>query len=572
MADTDPHAGIDMGDAALGAALSNATAAGILCETCEVADFYTETQRAIFRAIVMLRQVGGTPDERVVADALPAHCNYILGLPGLCPAATNVRTYIERLKKHRWHRNLKAAAQKLVDISGNGAQPETLTAWYQEAGPLFAGPARPSAKPAVAERSWPQPLGEAAYHGPLGGLVKAWAPHNEADPAALLVTVLAGWGSVVGPGPHHFVGDDRHPARLFACVVGRSSAARKGMSAGPPLAVLIEIDPEWAEHCRASGLSSGEGLIYRVRNPKWESKGAGKEPKMTDPGVADKRLLVQEAEFARVFTVMARKDNTLSAIIRDLYDTGSAAVMTKGPHDRTTNAHVCVVAHITAEELQRALSNVDAGNGFANRFLWVCAERQKPLPFGGMAARAELEPHIHALQGAAGHIGAGELDGDIPWAEDAKPLWIARYEGLMPDVPGILGKAIARGQPQVLRIALLYALADCCREIRRVHLEAALEVWRYCAESARYIFGEKTGDRTADRILDAIRCSGSLNRTQINVLFAGNKTKAEIDRALQCLESAGRIKRATPAEGAGRPAEVWQTCAGPDADAKGKDV
>ena len=56
------------------------------------------------------------------------------------------------------------------------------------------------------------------------------------------------------------------------------------MSAGPPLAVLIKIDPEWAEHCRASGLSSGEGLIYRVRNPKWESKGAGKEPKMTDPG------------------------------------------------------------------------------------------------------------------------------------------------------------------------------------------------------------------------------------------------------------------------------------------------
>ena len=49
---------------------------------------------------------------------------------------------------------------------------------------------------------------------------------------------------------------------------------------------------------------------------------------------------------------MARKDNTLSAIIRDLYDTASAAVMTKGPHDRTTGAHVCVVAHITAEELQ----------------------------------------------------------------------------------------------------------------------------------------------------------------------------------------------------------------------------
>jgi hypothetical protein len=411
-----------------------------------------------------------------------------------------------------------------------------------------------------ANPAWPKTLGEAAYHGPLGGLVKAWTPHNEADPAALLVTLLVGWGSLVSARPYHCVGDDRHPARLFACVVGRSSAARKGMSSGPPLAALSEVDPEWADGCLAGGLSTGEGLIYRVRNPKWESKDKKQDPVLTDAGVTDKRLLVQEAEFARVFTVMARKDNTLSAIIRDLYDTGSAAVMTKGTHDRTTGAHVCLVAHITAEELQRALSDVDAANGFANRFLWVCAERQKQLPFGGKADRAELEPHIHALQDAAGHIHAGELDGDVPWGEDAKPLWVARYEGLMPDVPGLLGKIVARGQPQVLRIALLYALADGCREIRFVHLEAALEVWRYCSESARYIFGDRTGDRIADRILDAIRHSSQLNRTQINALFAGNKTKVQIDDALESLASAGLIRRATPEAGAGRPPEVWQAC------------
>jgi predicted ArsR family transcriptional regulator len=84
----------------------------------------------------------------------------------------------------------------------------------------------------------------------------------------------------------------------------------------------------------------------------------------------------------------------------------------------------------------------------------------------------------------------------------------------------------------------------------------------------RYIFGEKTGDRIADRIQDAIRGSGQLNRTQISALFAGNKTKAEIDRALQSLQSARLIRRAAPPEGAGRPAEVWQVCAGPDAGGK----
>lgn len=37
---------------------------------------------------------------------------------------------------------------------------------------------------------WPEPLGEAAYHGPVGDLVQAIEPHSEADPAALLVQAL----------------------------------------------------------------------------------------------------------------------------------------------------------------------------------------------------------------------------------------------------------------------------------------------------------------------------------------------------------------------------------------------
>ena len=233
----------------------------------------------------------------------------------------------------------------------------------------------PAGTPSTAGPSWPEPLGEAAYHGPLGGLLRAWEPHNEADPAAMLVTMLIGWGSIVGCAPFHAAGQDNHPARLFACVVGNSAAARKGMSLGPPMAALKEIDPQWADGCLASGLSSGEGLIYRVRNPKWRAA-RGKQA-LEDPGVTDKRLFVREAEFARVLTVMGRESNTLSTIIRDLYDTGDAAVMTKGLSDNTHGAHVCLIAHITREELQRAMGDVEAVNGFANRFLWVCARRSR---------------------------------------------------------------------------------------------------------------------------------------------------------------------------------------------------
>jgi hypothetical protein len=409
---------------------------------------------------------------------------------------------------------------------------------------------------APAEADWPAPLGEAAYHGPIGGLVKAWEPHNEADPAAMLVTTLAGFGSVCGCGPHCAVGDDWHPARLFVLIVGESANARKGMSAGPPRAALRCIDPEWAETCLADGLSTGEGLIHRVRNPMWE-KEPDKEARCTDPGVTDKRLFVVEGELARMFAAMTREGSTLSQVIRALYDSGTAASMTRQPYS-TTGAHVSIVGHITQEELRQKLTDTDAASGFANRFLFVCARRQRLLPFGGRADPDELEPHIHALQRAAGLIGAGEFDGEIPWAPDALPLWEEVYGGLAPEVPGMAGKILGRGHPQVLRIALTYALADYAYTIKRVHLEAALELWRYCAESARHLFGERSGSTTADRIAAALG-HGDLTRTQVSDLFDRHKTKAELDAALTLLEAMGRAHTIAIDPGGGRPAETWRT-------------
>ena len=48
--------------------------------------------------------------------------------------------------------------------------------------------------------------------------------------------------------------------------------------------------------------------------------------------------------------------------------------------------------------------------------------------------------------------------------------------------------------------------------ICRAHLEAALEVWRYCAQSAAYIFGRRTGDPVADEILAELRKRAQFHR------------------------------------------------------------
>jgi hypothetical protein len=425
-------------------------------------------------------------------------------------------------------------------------------------------PASPVADDVQAEPAerWPAPLGEAAYHGPIGALVKLWTPVNEADPAAMLVTMLAGFGNVCGAKCYVPVGDDRHPPRLFGLIVGKSANSRKGMSAGPPMAALELIDPDWYEHCVASGLSTGEGLIHRVRNPVVELKKDGSTT-TTDAGTTDKRLFVKEGELAKMFAVMMREGNTLSSTIRDLYDTGKSEVITRTTPYSTSGAHVSLLGHITREELAAKLSDTDAASGFANRWVFVCAERQRLLPFGGKASATALEPHINALRQAAEAATDGFAEGPFSWSVEAREVWLKVYEGLTSNAPGMAGNLLNRGPAQVLRMAMVYTLADSAAEIGRVHLEAALEVWRYCAASVNYLFGGRTGSSMADRIATALE-DGDKTKTEIRDLFQRHRSAAEVDAALSLLESMGRAHQVEGVGGPGRPAETWRSGRAPE--------
>ena len=59
--------------------------------------------------------------------------------------------------------------------------------------------------------NWPAPLRQAAYHGVIGDMVRALAPHTEADPAALLVQILVMFGSVIGRGAYLRCGGRHSP-------------------------------------------------------------------------------------------------------------------------------------------------------------------------------------------------------------------------------------------------------------------------------------------------------------------------------------------------------------------------
>jgi hypothetical protein len=230
---------------------------------------------------------------------------------------------------------------------------------------------------------------EEAFIGLPGDIVRLIEPHTESDSAGLLLSCHVLFGNCVGRGPYYLVESTEHGPNLFVLKVGDSAKARKGTGEDRVLSFFRHVDEDWARKRRHTGLSSGEGVIWEVRNPvtKLVKEGKGANATMVeetvDAGVDDKRLLIVESEFAGVLRVMQREGNILSRVLRDAWDRGDLASMTKNSPARADGACISVIGHITAAELRECLDRTEMANGFGNRFLFACARRSKLLPFGG---------------------------------------------------------------------------------------------------------------------------------------------------------------------------------------------
>jgi len=391
---------------------------------------------------------------------------------------------------------------------------------------------------------WPATPGEAAFHGPAGEFVLRTEPHSEAHPMALLAQFLVAFGAACGRGAHYQVEADRHYPNEFCVLVGPSSKGRKGSSWGHVRRVLDEADQAFAGRCLASGLSSGEGLIAQVRDQLDETDA---------DATADKRRLVIEPEFAQVLKVLSREGNTLSPIVRQAWDGDALQTMVRNNPLRASAAHIAVIGHITKDE--RYLTATELANGFANRFLLLAVDRSKLLPFGSAIDDAQLTELADTVRRALRFAAA---DRPLAFDQPARDRWVAAYAELSAAAPGLAGAATARAEAHVVRLALIYALLDCSQSIGLQHLEAGLAVWRYSADSARWIFGDSLGDPTADDIWAAAKDRpAGLTRTEVSDMFSRNKKRREIDRALCVLEDAGRLRRETHQPERGRHAEVW---------------
>jgi hypothetical protein len=383
--------------------------------------------------------------------------------------------------------------------------------------------------------AWPT-LDDKALYGLVGEVVETLAPHTEADPAGLLFDFAVAFGNVLGSGPHAIADAALHPARLNAVLVGETAKARKGTTRANVGAVLDRADTAWASERIRSGVGSGEGVIAAV-----------------DEG--DRRLLIVEPEFARLLQVAERSGSIVSPIIRDAWDTGRLSTITKANPLRVNGAHVSVLGHITVEELRRRLTETEMANGFANRFLFVCVRRTKLLPSGGSLPpreQAELTTLIRERLDAARTLGL------IRRSAAAEERWAELYVQMADDDPGgLVGHITARAEAQTLRLSVFYALADGCPLVEVEHLDAAYAAWKYCRDSAAYVFGDTLGDEIADRLLAALREAGAtgLDLTEQYNLFGRHVSRARIAAARELLEGM-RLVRTTAEETGGRPRAV----------------
>ncbi len=411
---------------------------------------------------------------------------------------------------------------------------------------------------AKSEPEWPSPMAPEAFQGLAGDVVRLIEPHSEADPVALLLNFMTAFGNVIGDTAHFRAEADRHPGRLFVNVVGETSKGRKGASWGHIRRLFEMVCPEWKGE--RTGLTSGEGLIWEVRDPIEKDEPVRDKNKkiveyqtvISDSGVDDKRILDIEPEFVSVLRVMARTGNTLSAIIRSAWDTGVLRTMVKNNPATATGAHVSIIGHITKDELLRYLDSTEAANGLANRFLWACVKRSKLLPEGGNLTTADLEPLVGYVQRA---VAAASTRKEMKRDPAARVLWADVYPKLSEGLPGMLGAVTGRAEAQTMRLALIYALLDCSGVIYERHLMSALAVWDYCFASARYIFGKALGDSIADEIARLVKDKPQgVTRNEIYLHFGKHESRERLGSAIDRLQELGQVRTATETTG-GRPVE-----------------
>lgn len=387
----------------------------------------------------------------------------------------------------------------------------------------------------------------AMYAGVLGDITAASAPTTEADPVGIYASLLAGVGVFIGPGPYVRVGNTRHPLLIWPLLLGRTGSGRKGEATGTAEIFLRKAAPDSIDTRTVTGLSSGEGLIERIRDNDDEGHDG-----------SDKRLLVVEPEFTSVMARSKREGSTLAAVQRQAWDGRALSVLNR-QQLRASGSHIAIIGHITPQEFRLRLADADMTGGTYNRYLPVFVERSQRLPI----PEGVGEEAVDSLGGKLyeGIASAREVR-QIQLGREATQLWTGDlYDEFTEadDEDRAEAEFTRRAAPYCLRVAGLMAALEGRSLIGKADLTASAALIRYSIASARFVLDRQARNPRLDRIRRAVDTSGpdGLSRTEISALFSRNLPKRELDELLDALTSGDEYEESQSAT-RGRPAQKYR--------------
>jgi len=401
-----------------------------------------------------------------------------------------------------------------------------------------------------------------AYYGPLGELARRHQTQIPVNLAAFYAMLLPAIGWLIGRRAMIEVSRDKHYCNLFTVIVGRTGCG-KGTSWNIVQALVEQIDPTCTKRLHRD-VASAPGLIGLVRDASTVTKG---KKAIEVSGITDKRCFVLFEEMDNLFTAIGRQGSTLEKLWNMAYD-GRSLENNARDREKATNPHISCVCQITDDSFRDAVGTVSRGrgrsNGFFNRFITVRAIKERSLPRGGKMP--DVGDLIQEIQSAL--VALGSVDSDSPkiiqWHPSTHKEWDAfdaAMDGEHAFLSGLGGLA-ARLKPNVMRIAMLFAVIDRDEFIRPDHLRAAKAFCLHCIDDSRGFFDRSRPSSAKpsldDRLL-TIAATGPCTLTDFHKRLGrkGYETK-ELRDSLARLVKGGELLTEDSESDHGRTVTRWR--------------
>jgi hypothetical protein len=514
-----------------------------LREGLEQAGHEHDRSKGIFRAACLLRERGYAP----------GHALWLVtesGLPFCARAeekglATTAKDVLRMWAKHSDKKQAEAAADfatALPQPTDADADDELL-------------------------QSLPQLPADALY-GVLGEVVRAATATSEATRPGVAAATLAHFAARFGAALCIELGDERRTLPLYMLLVGPTGRGRKGTSTQLAQTLFQMLDrrlergwgddllaprqPYVPELCIVTGVASGQGLIELVRDAgDYVLRGVERHV----AGVDDKRLLLDLAEFAQVFVVSAQDGSTLSMVLRDAFDGKKLQSPSRSNPVVASNAHICVLGHITLAEFRRRTvgdkRSTEVGNGMLNRFCVLYSARERlvarPTPVSEARRRELVDLLAKNVAAVFGEVAADHRSRRVHvmrLTDGAAALWVREYERLTTEHydNDTVSELMGRREVIALSLAALLAAMNGESAVGTDALRAALAWSAYIADTNRRVFATLEQRRRAQKLrADIERVKGALaerpmTRRELRQKYSGTKLDStSLDAALRAM-------------------------------------